>query len=85
MALWRSGRGALRRQRGRGFESGSGGSLCGGESGSAALERNSVEDRVQWHERMYIDSVTAYRQSVEMVKMDAIGVGIFRSHTTFSV
>ena len=49
VALWRSGRGALRRQRGRGFESGSG----GGESGSAALERNSVEDRVQWHERMY--------------------------------
>ena len=41
VALWRSGRGALRRQRGRGFESGCGG-CGGGESGSAALEVQSV-------------------------------------------
>lgn len=83
VALWRSGRGALRRQRGRGFESGCGG--CG-ESGSAALERNSVEDRVQWHERMY-RQCDSRRQSSEHGRRwsSAIGVGIFLSHTTFSV
>ena len=82
VALWRSGRGALRRQRGRGFESGSG----GGESGSAALERNSVEDRVQWHERMY-RQCDSRRQSSEHGRRwsSAIGVGIFLSHTTFPV